>query len=321
METDWDCVVVGGGAAGLSAALVLGRARQPTLVIDAGDQSNLPAHGIGGLLGHDGRSPAAFYAAGREELAAYPTVQLHHGEVLRGERADAGFVFELADGGRARARRVLLATGMEYRYRALPGIAERWGRSVFHCPFCHGWEVRGQTLAVLDRGATGVHRALLLHTWTERVTLLTDGPSELEPGEARRLHIAGVSIDERPVVGLVGSDGTLERIGFEDGTERPLTGMLVPVTLHQRSELPWQLGAVAKDPGPLVADAIEVDARFQTSVPGLYAAGDAAAAAQAPSVATAIASGSFAAAMLVGGIAAEGDNDTPQTINREREHA
>lgn len=112
------------------------------------------------------------YAAGREELARYPSVQLLDGDVLRGERGGDGFVLELADGGRATARRVVLATGMEYRYPALAGIAERWGRSVFHCPFCHGWEVRGKRLAVLDRGATGVHRALLLRTCDISIVLV-----------------------------------------------------------------------------------------------------------------------------------------------------
>jgi thioredoxin reductase len=96
---------------------------------------------------------------------------------------------------------------MEYRCPALPGIAERWGRSVFHCPFCDGWEVRAKRLAVLDRGATGVHRALLLRTWSESVTLLTDGPSELDSAEAQRLHAAGIPIDERPVVGCAAQTG------------------------------------------------------------------------------------------------------------------
>jgi thioredoxin reductase len=117
-----------------------GKSPQRTLVIDASAQSNLAAEGIGGLLGHDRRSPAAFYAAGREELARYPSVQLLDGDVLRGERGGDGLVLELADGGRATARRVVLATGVEHRYPALPGIPERWGRSVFHCLFCHGRE-------------------------------------------------------------------------------------------------------------------------------------------------------------------------------------
>ena len=151
MEQPWDCIVVGAGAAGLSAALVLGRARQRTLVVDAGNQSNRAAHGIGGFLGQDGRPPDAFYAASREELAAYPTVELRSGEVLGGAPDEGGFVLELAGGTREATRRVLLATGMEYRLPALPGVAERWGRSVFHCPFCHGWEVRDRPLGVLDR--------------------------------------------------------------------------------------------------------------------------------------------------------------------------
>ena len=302
MENSWDCIVVGAGAAGLSAALVLGRARQRTLVIDAGGQSNRHAHGIGGLLGHDARPPAELYAAGRDELAAYPTVQLQSGEVLGGERQDAGFALELADGSREVARRVLL-TGMDYRFPALPGIAERWGRSVFHCPFCHGWEVRDQPLGVLDRGAPGVHRALLLRTWSDDVTLLADGAAKLDAEDAERLRAAGVTVDERLVEGLVGPGSTLTAIAFAEGGERPCAGLLVPVTLHQRSALAEQLGAAASGPGPVAVDAVEVDPMFNTTVPGLSAAGDVSS--QMPSVANAIAAGSGAAAMIVHGLMTE----------------
>ena len=138
-DTTWDCIVVGAGAAGLSAALVLGRARRRTLVVDAGGQSNRAAPGIGGLLGHDGRPPAEFYAAGREELAAYPSVEQRAGEVVGGEQRGAGFVLELADGSTETARRVLLATGMEYRIRAA------------HCP---GSRSAGATPCSTARSAT-----------------------------------------------------------------------------------------------------------------------------------------------------------------------
>ncbi|HWJ63477.1 MAG TPA: FAD-dependent oxidoreductase, partial [Acidimicrobiales bacterium] len=141
MDENWDCIVVGGGAAGLSAALVLGRARRRTLVIDAGRQSNAVAHGIGGLLGHDGRPPAELYELGRGELAAYPTVEVRDGEVVAGEADDGRFTLQLADGRTETAKRVLLAGGMDYRRPDVAGAEERWGRSVFHCPFCHGWEV------------------------------------------------------------------------------------------------------------------------------------------------------------------------------------
>jgi thioredoxin reductase len=309
MDTPWDCIVVGAGAAGLSAALVLGRARQRTLVIDAGGQSNRYADGVGGLLGHDGRPPAELYAAGRDELAAYPTVQLRSGEVVGGERRDGGFVLELADGAREAARRVLLATGMDYRFPALSGIVERWGRSVFHCPFCHGWEVRDQPLGVLDRGPAGMNRALLLRVWSDDVTLLADGPAELDAEDAERLRAAGVTVDERRVAGLRGPGSTLTAVAFADGDERPCRGLLVPVTLHQRSGLANQLGATAADPGPVVVDAVEIDRGFHTSVPGLFAAGDVSP--QMPSVANAVAAGSSAAAMIVHDSMAEAHGLTP----------
>jgi thioredoxin reductase len=299
MTSTWDCIVVGAGAAGLSAALVLGRARRRTLVVDAEGQSNRVADGIGGLLGHDSRPPLDYYAAGRAELAAYPSVKLCVGEVVSGERNDDGFVLELADGSET-ARRVLLATGMDYRRPTLPGIEERWGRSVFHCPFCHGWEHRGESLGVLDRGASGVHRALLLRGWSDDVTLLSDGDASLEPDDVDRLRAAGVAVDERPVAGLRGPGASLTAVAFADGGERACGGLLVPVTLHQRSALAAQLGAAAAEPGPLAVDALAVDAAFATTVPGLFAAGDVGAV--LPSVANAVASGNTAAAMLVGSL-------------------
>jgi thioredoxin reductase len=297
MEHEWDCIVVGGGAAGLSAALVLGRARRRTLVVDAGEPSNSVVEGIGGLLGSDHRPPAAFYAAGRAEIAAYPTVELRAGEVVGGSRDDDGFTLALRDGSRERARRVLLATGMDYRYPELDGIPERWGRSVFHCPFCHGWEVRDRPLGVLDRGEAGATRALLLRAWSEDVTLLTSGPAELEPQEAERLAAAGVAVEERDVTGLRGPGDRLTAVVFADGGEQACGGLLVPVTLHQRSELAEQLGAESAEPTPLAPAAVGVDPMSLTNVPDLAAAGDVTG--QMPSVANVVAAGSKAAAMLV----------------------
>ena len=309
MDKHWDCIIVGAGAAGLSAALVLGRARRRTLVIDADGQSNLAADGIGGLLGHDGRPPAAFYAAGRDELAAYPAVELRSGEVVGGEVVDGVLELDLADGSREKARRVLLATGMDYRYPDLPGIAERWGGSVFHCPFCHGWEVRERQLGVLDRGETGMQRALLLRAWSDDVTLFTDGPAELGPEDAERLRAAGVTLDERRVAGLRGPGSDLTAVGFADGGERPCSGLQVAVTLHQRSALAEQLGAVATEPGQIAVNPVEVDRTFATSAPGVLAAGDLIP--QMPSVVNSVAAGSQAAAMIVHGLMVEAHDLAP----------
>jgi thioredoxin reductase len=299
METNeqWDVVVVGGGAAGLSAALVLGRARQRTLVVDAGSPSNGVAHGIGGLLGHDGRPPSELYATGRGELARYPAVEVRTGTVIGGVQDDAGFRLALGDGDEVLAERVLLATGMDYRRPELPGVEERWGRSVFHCPFCHGWEVHDRALGVLDRGASAVHRALLLRTWSDDVTVYADGPSGMDDAEARSLVAAGVQVVEHRIEGLRGPGSDLEAMVFADGSEAACQGLLVPVVLHQRSDLATQLGAELAEPGMLAADAIAVDAMLRTSVTGLYAAGDVDG--EMPAVARAIASGSLAAASIV----------------------
>jgi thioredoxin reductase len=303
MGMDWDCIVVGGGAAGLSAALVLGRARRRTLLVDAGEQSNLSAEGIGGLLGHDGRPPAELYAMGRAELAAYPTVEVRDGMVDAGERVDGGFALELAGGGRESTRRVILATGMHYQRPDLPGLAPLWGRSVFHCPFCHGWEVRDAALGVLGGGPGGLHRALLLRGWSEDVMLLSDGPAELESGDLERLAAAGVEVDERPVARLIARDGALAAVEFANGSTRAREGLLVPVTLAQRSPLAARLGAEPADPGPVVQDALVVDTMFRTTAEGISAAGDVSA--QMQQVAMSIAAGSMAAAGIVQSLMAE----------------
>lgn len=253
---------------------------------------------VGGLLGQDGEPPNELYARGRRELEAYPTVELRRGSVVGGERLEPdGFLLELDDGSRERTRRVLLATGMEYRPPSLPGITQRWGRSVFHCPFCHGWEVRERPLAVLDRGASGTRRALLLGAWSEQVTLLGDGPAELDDGDAQLLAARGVTVDERAVAGLRGPGSELEAVRFADGSELPCAGLLVPVTLHQHSPLAAQLGVETAPPSPLSAEAIATDGGLQTSVAGVAAAGDLRA--EMPSVASSIAAGHRAAALIV----------------------
>lgn len=300
MDIEWDCIVVGGGAAGLSAALVLGRARRRTLVVDAGHQSNLAAHGIGGLLGYDGRPPEQLYEAGRAELAAYPSVQIRDGEVRTGTSDGDGFVLELADGSRERTRRVLLATGMEYLLPTITGLEELWGRSAFHCPFCHGWEMRDQPLAVLAQGDRAVHLALMLRGWTDDVVVLTNGPAGID---AELLTTTGVTVDERPIAEFVSDAGELTAIQFSDGSRLPRRGVLVATSLRQRSPLAAHLGVALAPPGPVAVDAVVIDGFQRTSVPGVFTAGDVSA--QMPQVAAAIATGSLAAAAVVQSLLAD----------------
>jgi thioredoxin reductase len=301
LSDDWECVVVGGGAAGLSAALVLGRARRRTLVLDDNRQSNRTAPVIGGLLGFDQRPPTELYAAGRRELTSYPSVEYRTGEVLAGTPVDDGLQLDLDDGQRVHARRVLLATGMQYCPPDLPGLQPLWGTSVFQCPFCHGWEMRDRRLAALDSGETGVHAALMLRGWSNDVVLLTDGPAQLDAAQDQLLHTAGVPVDERRIVELIGDAGRLTEIAFDDGPPMQRDGLLVEAPLRQRSSLPETLGASCLS--GVAPESIRVDALFRTDHPAVFAAGDVCT--EQPHVAGAVAAGSNAAMIVVQSLLAD----------------
>ena len=191
---------------------------------------------------------------------------------------------------------------MQYCPPDLPGLAELWGKSVFQCPFCHGWEMRDKRLASLAAGEEAVHAALMLRGWSDDVVLLTDGPPELDAEERRLLEAAKIAIDARRVVELIGRDGQLTEIAFADGTRLERDGLLVEAPLRQRSELAEQLGA-ACTPGPLAPDAIGVDSLHRTSVASVFAAGDVCT--EQPYVAGAIAAGSQAAMIIVQSLLAD----------------
>ncbi|WP_006245728.1 NAD(P)/FAD-dependent oxidoreductase [Mycolicibacterium tusciae] len=302
MSSEWECVVVGGGAAGLSAALVLGRARRRTIVIDMGEPSNAAARSIGGLLGHDQRQPAELYAAGRRELSAYPSVEFRKGSVVNGTSVDSGLLLELDSGDQIAARRVLPATGMRYCPPSIAGLEKLWGKSVFQCPFCHGWEMRDRKLATLAAGDEAVHAALMLRGWSDDVVLLTDGTPDLDADDRQRLDAAGVLVDERRIAELVGHDGELSAIAFADGSRLERDGLLVEAPLRQRSRLAEQLGATCTE-GPMAPDSISVDSLHRTTMPTVFAAGDVCT--EHPHLAGAIAAGSQAAMIVVQSLLAD----------------
>ena len=187
--------------------------------------------------------------------------------------------------------------------RALPGLEGLWGGSAFHCPFCHGWEMRDQPLAVLARGQRAVHSALLLRGWSDDIVVLTDGPDDMEDDDRARLAAAGIAVDERSVAELASDNGQLTAVVFTDGTRLARTGVLVATTLHQRSTLADQLGAEAAEPTPVAENPIAVDGFYRTTAAGVFAAGDLSV--QMPQVAAAIASGSHAAAAVVQSLMAD----------------
>lgn len=190
LSDGYDVVIVGGGAAGLSAALMLARARRTVVVVDAGTPRNAPAAGVHGLLAREGIAPGELLERGRAEVRGYG------GHVVAGEagavgRAAEGFLVALTDGRSVRARRLLVTTGLVDELPDLPGLRERWGRDVVHCPYCHGWEVRDQAIGVLACGPMAVHQALLFRQWSADVTFFSHTMLPPTGSEAEQLAARG----------------------------------------------------------------------------------------------------------------------------------
>jgi len=217
----YDAVIVGGGPAGLSAALLLGRSRRRVLVIDAGEPRNAPAAEAHSFFTRDGTPPGELLRIGREQAEGYG-VEVRAGRVADVSRADGGFEVEMEDGGRVAGRRLVLASGVVDELPEIEGVRERWGKSVFHCPYCHGYEVRDRPLAFLADGATAMEAAGLILGWTRDVVLCTNGPSGLAEADCEKLARHGVALREEPVVRLEGAGDSLERIVFASGELREL---------------------------------------------------------------------------------------------------
>ncbi|GHC18103.1 thioredoxin reductase [Streptomyces vinaceusdrappus] len=269
----YDVVVVGGGAAGLSAALVLGRSRLRTLVVDAGEPRNAPSDHMQGFLTRDGMAPAEFLALGREEIARYGV------ELVRDRAVDVAreedFTVSLAGGRSVRARRLVVTTGLKDELPEVPGVAERFGRDVLHCPFCHGWEVRDERFGVLAASPMSVHQALMVSGWSDDVVLFLHrvAEEELSDEDLRRLAAAGVKVVPGEVAGVRVEEDRLTGVRLADGTVHDRSVVFVAPKAVPQTGLMERLGAELQET-PFGAYPV-VDATGRTSVPGLWTAGNA----------------------------------------------
>ncbi|MEV3912855.1 NAD(P)/FAD-dependent oxidoreductase [Streptomyces canus] len=268
----YEVIVVGGGAAGLSAALVLGRARRHTLVVDAGEPRNTPAAHMQGFLTRDGVPPAEFLAIGREEIKGYG-VELVRDRVVE---VAPGFAVTLASGRVFKARRLVVATGLKDELPDVPGVAARFGKDVLHCPYCHGWEVRDQAFGVLATTLLSVHQALMVSQWSKDVTLFlhTVAESELSDDDLRRLAAAGVGVVPGEVAELIVTDDRLTAVRLEDGTTHAREVVFTAPRAVPQNGLLERLGAELQET-PFGSYPV-VDGNGQTTVPGVYAVGNAA---------------------------------------------
>jgi thioredoxin reductase len=262
-----DVVVVGGGSAGLSAALVLGRARRRVAVVDAGAPRNAPASHMQGFLSRDGLPPAELLAIGRTEVARYG-VELIDGHVLG---IDPGFVVRLADDRALRTRRVLVTTGARDELPDIPGVRDRWGKDLLHCPYCHGWEVRDQPLGVLGTHRAAVQHAQLVRQWSDDVVFFAH-TSDLTPEEVRQLDARGVRVVTGQVASLVVESDRLRGVALADGQIVERSAVFVrPEIVPHADGLLAGLGCEFDAAGFVI-----VDRTGATSTPGVWAAGNAA---------------------------------------------
>ncbi|MFB7817699.1 NAD(P)/FAD-dependent oxidoreductase [Paenibacillus chitinolyticus] len=265
-----DVAIIGGGPAGLSAGLMLGRARKRTIVIDEGRPRNGVTREAHGFLTRDGISPSEFRRIAQEQLRAYPSVSQAEDTVVSISGEDGSFLLETATGMKIASKKLLFAAGMKDRKLEIPGLAEVYGKSAFVCPYCDGWELRDEPLVVISRGAALMHFAPLLSGWTKRFVVCTNGPDELSEAERDELRDHGIPLFDTPIRAILSSEGMVNHVVLEDGIEIPCTGIFFKSELVPGTDLPQSLGCRTSDTG-----VIEIDEFGKSSVPGVYAAGDA----------------------------------------------
>ena len=270
MAETTDVIIVGGGFAGLGAALILGRCRRRTIVVDQGTPRNAASAALHGFLTRDGIKPTEFLETARRQLETYSTVDYRRAEVRDARACAEGFEVVVDDGVQLTSRKLLLATGVRDQLPHIPRISEFFGASVFHCPYCDGWEFRDQPVAVYGRGKRGFGLAVELLTWTSDILLCTDGPARFSRDQRNILSRNHIDVVETRIERLEGRERQLERVVFADGSSQRRRALFFSLGQEQRSDLAGKLGCRFTTKG-----AVRTGKYESTNIPGLYVAGDA----------------------------------------------
>lgn len=270
-EIEWDAIIIGGGAAGLSAAMILGRARRRVLVLDAGEPRNRFADQMHGVLGHDGLPPTELLRIGRDEIARYG-VTVRSGRVSSVEAGAASVHVGTEDGEQLTGRRLLVTTGLADQLPDVPGLAERWGRDAFACPYCHGYEVRDAVIGVLATGETSLHQAQLLRQWSDRIIFFSHLAGALPDPMRHRLASRGVRIEEAPVAGVLTADDAISGVELADGRRVEVQALVTAGRMVAHDGFLATLD-IARADTPM-GTFVTVDAMQRTSNELVYAAGN-----------------------------------------------
>lgn len=271
LNKNYDVAIIGGGAAGLSAAQTLGRSRRSVVVIDAGEPRNAPADAMHNFLSRDGMNPLELLEQGRAELLKYG-VEIIDGPALDARREALGFTVTLGDGTKITARRLILATGLKDQLPEIPGLAEHWGNDVLHCPFCHGWEVMDLRLGVID-SPMAVHQATMFTQWSKDVTLFKDPAKVLGIEELEQLEALGVNIVDATVIAVLGEAGSVRGVDLSDGTHREIDALVIMPAFDVDLSCVGSLDLTPQEHASGLGRYVPVSEGNQTEVPGLWLAG------------------------------------------------
>ncbi|WP_461173782.1 NAD(P)/FAD-dependent oxidoreductase [Arthrobacter sp. Z1-9] len=273
-ESMSDVLIIGGGAAGLSAAQMLGRSRRSVVVVDNAEPRNAPAEGVHGFLSRDGIKPADFLALGRGEAGSYGAAIVRGTVAAARGNVEQGFEVTLDDGSRLSGRRLLVATGLVDELPGVHGLRERWGKDVLHCPFCHGWEVRDQAIGILGNGPWSVHQALLFRQWSGNITLFLNNRVFPSAAEAEQLAARGIKVAAGAVEAVRVEEDRLRGVALAGGPEVAVEALVVGARVQARLEAFAGLGLAPSEHPTGMGTYLATDADGATSVPGVWAAGN-----------------------------------------------
>lgn len=287
----FDVIIVGGSYAGLSAAMALGRASRQVLVVDSGLPCNRSTPHSHNFITQDGEPPAIIAERARKQVLAYPTVQFISGKVTEAQKVGDHFTVQTAEGSRFAALRLLFATGITDIMPNLPGFAACWGISILHCPYCHGYEVKGKKWGLLGNGDIAFEFARLLYQWSSDLVLLTNGPATLTAAHREKLQQRQIPVIETPLNALLHTDGYISGVKLSDGSVVEVEAIFTKPAFRQHCEVPAVLGCTINEHGYIQADEFG-----KTNVPGVFVAGDNCSGMR--SVAAAVAAGNKAGAWI-----------------------
>ncbi|MES2377833.1 MAG: NAD(P)/FAD-dependent oxidoreductase [Bacteroidota bacterium] len=269
MKQQYDVIIIGGSYSGLAAGMALGRALKQVLIIDSGKPCNAQTPHSHNFLTHDGKAPALIAALAKQQVENYNTVKFFNGVAIKGTKTNNGFEVQVASGELFYAGKLIFATGIRDMLPGISGIAECWGISVLHCPFCHGYEVKGEVTGVIGNDTAGYELAGLISNWTKNLTLFTNGCSTLSAEQTAKLEDHHIKIVAKEIEMLEHTNGYLQYIVFKDGTKAAVKAAYVRSPFRQVCQLPESLGCEMTEDGY-----IKVDAFQETSIRGVFACGD-----------------------------------------------